>query len=134
MNMRLDELKSETVISIGMEISDLSSNKPYFSYNQPLTDIIKCPLLKSLEKYSHASQFTKNLSYTTLEGGTLLQIQKYGIPYFLPYYNIYQQTRAGQNTNISKEKIIASITSSSHQTHILNFTQKNKTMKHYQQH
>ena len=81
-NTRIDELKSESVSSLGMKISTLNSNKPYSSYDQPSVDLIKWPLLKSLEKSSHASQFTKHISSMTLEGDTLLQIQKwwYAIP------------------------------------------------------
>ena len=76
-NMRLDELKSETASSIDMKISTLSSNTPLSSYEHPLADIIKFPLIKSPEKYSHASQFTKHRSSMTIEGDTLLQIQKW---------------------------------------------------------
>ena len=75
--MRLNEFKSETVSSIYMKLSALSSNKPSSSYDQPSSDIIKWTLLKSPEKYSHASQFTKHLYLMTLEGETLLQIQKW---------------------------------------------------------
>ena len=77
MNMRINELKYETVSSIDMKIPDLSSNKPYSSYDQPSADIIKFPLLKAPEKYSHESKFTKHLSSMVLEGNTLLQIQKW---------------------------------------------------------
>ena len=47
-----------------------------FLYFKLGADIIKWPLLKSPEKYSHASQFTKYVSFITLKGDTLLQIQK----------------------------------------------------------
>ena len=68
LNMRLDELKSEIFSSIDMKLSTINSNK---------ADIIKWQPLKSPEKYYHASQFTKNPSFVSLEGGTLLQIQKW---------------------------------------------------------
>ena len=69
--MRLNEFKSETVSST------LNSNKSPSCYNQPSSDIIKWPLFKSSEKYSHASQFTKHLYPMTHEGGTLIWIQKW---------------------------------------------------------
>ena len=72
--MRLDELKSETVSSLDMKLSYLTSNKP--SYDQPCDDIIKWTLLNSPENYSCPSQFTKHQSSMTLNGDTLLQIQK----------------------------------------------------------
>ena len=75
--MRLNEFKFETVISIDMKLSSLSSNKPSSYYDQHSADIIKFPILKSAETYSHASQFTKHLSSVTLEGYTLLKIKKW---------------------------------------------------------
>ena len=75
--MILDEFKSETVISFYMKLSDLTLNKNYSSYDQHSADLIKWPLINSIEKYSHASQFTKHLYSMTLEGNTLLQIQKW---------------------------------------------------------
>ena len=51
MNMRLDEFKYETVISIDMKLSDLSSHKPSYSYDRPSADCIKWPLLKSPRKH-----------------------------------------------------------------------------------
>ena len=46
-----------------MELVTINSNKYPSSYDQPSDDIIKWPLLKSPEKYSHASQFTKHISF-----------------------------------------------------------------------
>ena len=60
-----------------MKLSYISSNKPSSSYDQPSDDIIKWPLINSLEKYSHASQLIKHIYYMTLEGNTLLQIQQW---------------------------------------------------------
>ena len=60
-----------------MKASALNSYKYPSSYDQPSADLIKCPLLKSPDFHSHASQFTKHFSFMTLEGDTLLQIQKY---------------------------------------------------------
>ena len=77
MNMRLNEFKPETVSSIHINRSSLSSNIFSSSYDQPSADLINCTLLKSPEKYSHASKFTKHLSFMTLEGDTVLQIQKW---------------------------------------------------------
>ena len=48
-NMRIDEFKSETVISFDMKISALTSNKHSYSYDQPSSDLIKWTLLKSPE-------------------------------------------------------------------------------------
>ena len=39
--MRLDEFKYETVSSLGMKLSDLTSNKPYSSQDQHFSDLIK---------------------------------------------------------------------------------------------
>ena len=67
-----------------MKLSDLTSDKIYLTsykpsslYEQTYADIIKWPLLKSPEKSSHASQFTKYLCSTILEGETFLQIKKW---------------------------------------------------------
>ena len=77
MNMRLDELKSETFSSLGMKLSAISSNQPSYYYDQPSADLIILPLINPSEIYSHASQFNKHLSCMTLEGDTLLKIQKW---------------------------------------------------------
>ena len=50
--MRLNELKSETVSSVDMKLSDYSSNKPSSYYDQPLADLIKLTLLKLLYPFS----------------------------------------------------------------------------------
>ena len=63
MNMRPTEFKSGTVSSIDIKLSVLNKNKSPSSYDQPSADLIKCPLLKSLEKYFHASNFTKHPYY-----------------------------------------------------------------------
>ena len=59
-----------------MKASSIKPNKYPSSYKQPSAGLIKSPLLKSPELHSHASQLTKNLSSMTLEGNTLLQLQK----------------------------------------------------------
>ena len=59
-----------------MKLSALASNKPPSSYDQTSDDIIQLPLLKSPEKYPHASQFTKHISSITLEVETIIHIQK----------------------------------------------------------
>ena len=46
--------------------SVIASDKPSSSYEQPSADLIKWPLLKSPEKPSHVSQFTKHISSLTL--------------------------------------------------------------------
>ena len=61
-NMRLDEFKYGIVRSFDMKLSDPTSNKPCYSYDQLSADIIKWKLLKSPEKYSYESQYTKHLS------------------------------------------------------------------------
>ena len=63
--------------SFNMKLSAITSSKPYLSYEQPSDYLIKCPLLKSPNKSSHSSQFTKHHSPMNFEGGTLLQIQKW---------------------------------------------------------
>ena len=131
--MILDELKYDTFISIYMKLSALSSNKPYSYYDQTLVNLIKLSLIKSRGKYSRASQFARYIS-TVLSKAILFFIFKnVGMPLFMQHTNIYQQTRSDQHKNISNHNIITYIPFSSHQTHILNFPQQNKSMKHYQE-
>ena len=70
------KIKSEETISINTKASSLKPNKYPSSYDQPSADLIKSPLLKSPWFHYHASQFTKHISSMTLEGNTLLQLQK----------------------------------------------------------
>ena len=77
MNMRLNELKSKTFSSIDMKVLTLNSDKSPSSDDQHSSDLNKWPLLKSPETFPHASQFTKHISFMTLEGDNLLQIQKW---------------------------------------------------------
>ena len=116
-----------------MKISDLNSSKPSSLYDQYSDDLIQWSLLKSPEK-SHASQFTKHLSYITLKGNTLLQIQKWWNVVFLTSANIYQQTRAGQYTDLSEQKITISLPFSFQHPHILNVPQHRKTINYSQEH
>ena len=63
--IRIDEIKYEplkTINSLDMKIPTITPNKTSSSYEQPSTDIIKWALLKSPEKSSYASQFTKHMS------------------------------------------------------------------------
>ena len=76
MKIKMYEYKSETSSYIDMKLLTLNSNKYPSYYDQPSSNIIKLSLLKSPEKYSHASQFTKHLLFMILEGDTLPQIQK----------------------------------------------------------
>ena len=73
----MDEYKYETSRSIDTKLLTPYSNKDPSYYEKPSNDPIKWILLKSPEKYSHASQFTKHLSFMNLKGDTLLQIQKW---------------------------------------------------------
>ena len=76
LKIKFDEYKAETYIVIYMKLLTLNS-KTFTSYHgQNSVYLIKCPLLRSPDKYSHASQFARHLSFITLEGDTLLQIQK----------------------------------------------------------
>ena len=77
MKMKANGFKYETYSSVDMKLLTLNSIKYHSSYDQPSADLINCTLLKSPEKYSHASKFTKHLSFMTLEGDTVLQIQKW---------------------------------------------------------
>ena len=74
--MNSGEFRSKVSSSIEMKLLTLNSNKYPSSYGQPSADIIKWPLLKSPEKHSHASQFTKHILSMTLEGNTPIQIKK----------------------------------------------------------
>ena len=132
--MKFYEYKYEKSISNDMKLLTFNSNKYTSYYDQPSADIIKWIPLKSPEKHSHASQFTKHLSFMTLKGDTLLQIQECGMPCFLTFANIYQQTSAVNHTNHSDQNITTSLNFSSHQTHILNFQHQKKTIKQYQYH
>ena len=69
--------KYEASRSINQIFSPPNSHNYCSSSNQPSADITKLPLLKSLGFHSHASHFTKHLSPMTLEGDTLLQLQKW---------------------------------------------------------
>ena len=55
MNMVLYEWKYEKFISFDMKLSDITSNKPSSYYEQPYSDLIKWPLIKSPRKSSHES-------------------------------------------------------------------------------
>ena len=59
-----------------MKASNISSKKSPSSYDKPSDYLIKWTLLKSPYFYSRALKFTKHVSSMTLEGDTLLQIQK----------------------------------------------------------
>ena len=73
----IDKFKEKASSSIMNKVSAINSKKSHSSYNQPSADIIKWKLIRSIYFHSHASQSTKHLSYMTLEGYTLLQIQKW---------------------------------------------------------
>ena len=74
---KIDKFKSEAPWSINKLLYPLNSNNYTPSYNQPSANIIKWLLLKSTDFRLHASQLTKHLSPMTLEGDTLLQLQKW---------------------------------------------------------
>ena len=74
--MKFDEYKAEISSYIYMKLLTLNSNNCPSCYDQPSAGIIKWTLINSPETYSHASKFTKRISFMTLEGDTLLQIQK----------------------------------------------------------
>ena len=54
-----------------------NSNKYPSSHDQILADLIKWPLLKCPIFHYQESKFTKHLSFMTIEGDTLIQIQKW---------------------------------------------------------
>ena len=85
-----------------MKFFALNSNKYPSSHYQPSAYLIKWTLLKSPDFHFHASQFTKRLSFMTLEGNNLIQIKKWWYSIFLHSENICQQTRAGHHTNHSE--------------------------------
>ena len=87
MNMRLNELKSETVSSIHIKLSTLKSNKPSSSYYQPSAGLIKLVSLNGhfsscLENMPMHHNSPKHISSMTLKGDTLLQIKK--LWYYIP--------------------------------------------------
>ena len=75
---KIEKLKSRLSISINITVSPINPKNSPSYYNQHSDNIIKWPLLKSLDFHSHPSQFTKHLSYMTLEGDNLLQIKNGG--------------------------------------------------------
>ena len=78
--MKPDEIKADymkTFDYFDMKISAMIPNKPSSPYEQPSPDLNKWPIIKSSNKYSHASQFTKHLSSMNLSGDTLLQLPKW---------------------------------------------------------
>ena len=78
--MKLDKITSDNTKNFNyfdMKIPDPTSNIPSSSYDQPSDDLIKWSLLKSPEKYSHASQFTKHIYCMTLEDDNILKIKKW---------------------------------------------------------
>ena len=73
----IDAIKSVAYIYINQTFYPANSHDSNFSSNQHSADITKCTLLKSPYFHSHASNFTKHLLPMTLEGDTLLQLQKW---------------------------------------------------------
>ena len=74
---KIDELKAEASSSINKKFYPMNSKKHPSSFNQPSYDTNKWLLLKSSYYHSYALQFTKRISPITLEGDTLLQLQKW---------------------------------------------------------
>ena len=70
-DIQADTIKNMTILE--MKLSSITSNTSYSS-DKPHTEQLKCMLLKTHDKYSYASQFTKYLYPLTLEYNTLLQI------------------------------------------------------------
>ena len=129
--MKLDEIKSghmKTFNSFDIEISEFTPNKPSSFHEQPSTGITNCSLLKSPEKHSHLSQFTKHLSSMNLEGDTLLEM-----PFVPSSVNTYQQTKYVRNINISKQHIMIHLHFLSQQIPIQSNPKKKKTINHYQE-
>ena len=105
--MKLDEIKAnhvKTIDSLDMKISTTTSNKYSSSYEQLSSDITKCKIIISSDKYSHVSQSTKHFYSMNLEGNNLLQLQNSRIPFFLTSANTYQQTIYGWYTNLLKHQ------------------------------
>ena len=67
----------KNINSFDINISAIISNKYYSYSDQKSNDVMKFPLLKSLDKSSHTSQITKHLSAINLEGYTIIIIQKW---------------------------------------------------------
>ena len=67
--IKSDWIKSDhikIIDSLGIKISAITSNKPSSSCYQPSAEFSKWPPLKSPNKYSYASQFTKHVYSTKL--------------------------------------------------------------------
>ena len=91
--------------------------------------------LSSDLKNIHMCHNSPNLYITWPSKATpLFRFKNGGMEFFLPSVNIYQQTRSGRHTNISKQKITTCLPLSSHQKYILNSLQQNKIMKNDQDH
>ena len=59
-----------------MKLSSIKSIQPSY-YDKSYTDRLKFIILKTTEHYTHSSQLDKNLYPMTLEGDTLLQLNKW---------------------------------------------------------
>ena len=133
MNMRLDEFKSETFSSIDMNLSTINSNKYPYSYDQPSANLIKWSLLKSPGKTPmHHNSPNIYISWPS-KAVPLFRFKNGGMTSLLTSANIYQQKRAGHHTNTSEHNITTSLPLSSHQSYILNISQKKQVMDHSQE-
>ena len=129
MNSNLKNLSPLTwnyQFSIQINIFPLINNLQLISLNGPISSHHKnIPMHHNLPNIYPSLTYKAKLLSTFKNDRMIL---------FMPYANLYQQTRTGHNKNISEHNITTSLHFSSHQTHILNFPQKKKTMKHSQEH
>ena len=134
MNMRLNEFKSETFSSFEMKLPALTSNKPYSKYDQRSDDLIKCTLLKSPEKYPHASQSTKRLSSMTLKGNTIHYIEKWWdviLSDFCQYLSKNKSWTEYKYIKVENHNIYEFILPPDKKLH---YIQQNKNKNHYKYH
>ena len=73
----IDKFKTEESSYIDIRFSVINPYKSPSSYDQPSAGFIKWTLTKSPYFHSLASKFTKHISFMTLEGDTLLKLQKW---------------------------------------------------------
>ena len=91
---------------------------------------MKSPLLKSPDKYSHASQFTKHFSSQNFEVDTLIQLSKWWDDIISAFYQSLSKQIDGRHKNHSKHHIMIYQRLLSHRKPIQSQAQKNKNIKH----
>ena len=116
-----------------MKISEITPNKTYFYSEQLTSDIIKWPLLNKLTNL-HMHQNSPNMCPPWTSKDTLyFKFKNGGIPLDLHFVITYEQTTSGQHRNHSRRQTKIYHNFFSHCIIIQTQTQKQKTIRHYQE-